>query len=163
MHISRIFDYIGHYGPVILFGLTFYCLLHRIPYIIVFVFGSILNTFLNEFLKTFFREQRPKGQIEFIDHDRLIGAHYYGLPSGHAQASFFALAFLFFAKGPIAFLYFMSFICILTLYQRWKYRRHSIKQLLVGAIVGTSFAWVLVYLTQYYLYGYLRWYKSSLV
>lgn len=157
MSIPIIFDYIGHYGPVILFTLTFYCLLHRIPYLFVFTLGSIANTFLNEFLKKLFREDRPKNQIEFIDDKNLTGAHYYGLPSGHAQASFFALAFLFFANGPAAFIYFMSFICALTLYQRWKYRRHSMKQLLLGAVVGTGVAWILVYLTKYYLHGY----KSS--
>jgi hypothetical protein len=62
------------------------------------------------------------------------------------------LAFLFFANGSITIIYFMTIITFLTLYQRWKYRRHSLKQLVFGSLIGGSFAWILVFLTQYYLY-----------
>ncbi len=151
-------DYIGHYGPVILFALTFYCLLSRTPYLIAFTSGSILNTIMNEFLKNTFREPRPPNQIEFIDHNELTGTHFYGMPSGHAQASAFAVAFLAFSNGPEGFLYFMTGIFIITIYQRWKYHRHSIKQLAAGSIIGASFAWIIHYFTQYTLYGYKhRW------
>jgi membrane-associated phospholipid phosphatase len=132
--------------------MSFFSLIERSPYLVVFTIGSILNTFLNTFLKTLFREPRPKGQIEFIDHNELTGAQQYGFPSGHAQASFFSLAFLFFSNGPIAMIYFMTIITFLTIYQRWKYRRHSVRQLAFGSLIGGLFAWVLVYLTQYYLY-----------
>lgn len=152
--LPPLFDFVGYYGPVILFTLTFYFLIERTPYLIVFIFGSIANTFLNHLLKTTFREHRPQGQIPFIDHDQLTGAQQYGLPSMHAQASFFALAFLFFSHGPQSALYFMGFICALTLFQRWKFRRHSVKQLVLGSLIGTSFAYILVYTTQYYLYDH---------
>jgi membrane-associated phospholipid phosphatase len=147
-------DYVGYYGPIILFVLTFYGLINRGPYLMVFTSGSIINMFLNMFLKNIFREPRPKGQLEFID--EYSGVHNYGFPSGHAQASFFALAFLFFAQGPDVIIYFMTFLCGLTLYQRWKYRRHSVIQLIAGSITGIAFAWGLVYLTQYYLYRHLN-------
>jgi len=148
-----IIDAIGYYGPVILFAMTFYCFLERSPYLFVFIMGSIVNSLLNKALKSTFREPRPRGQIPFLDDDHLIGIEQYGLPSGHAQSCFFSLAFLFFANGPPAFLYTMSFLCFLTLYQRWKYRRHSIKQLVVGSLIGIFFAYVVVYSTQYYLYN----------
>jgi membrane-associated phospholipid phosphatase len=153
-----VLDVIGYYGPIILFSMTFYSLIERTPYLLVFTIGSVLNTFLNTLLKTIFREPRPKGQIPFIDHDDLIGAQQYGFPSGHAQASFYSLAFLFFSNGPISVIYFMAVITFLTLYQRWKYRRHSLKQLAFGSLIGGSFAWVLVYLTQYYLYKPIMFY-----
>ena len=152
-----IIDLIGYYGPVILFGMTFYCLIERTPYLIVFTLGSILNAFLNTILKSIFREPRPTNQIPFLEHEDILHIQQYGFPSGHAQAAFFSLAFLFFANGPVSVVYCMSFIAVITLYQRWKYRRHSVKQLLLGAVVGTGVAWILVYLTQYYLHGY----KSS--
>jgi len=147
-----VLDLIGYYGPIILFSMTFYSLIERTPYLLVFTIGSVLNTFLNTFLKTIFREPRPKGQIPFIDHDDLTGAQQFGFPSGHAQSSLFSLAFLFFANGSITIIYFMTIITFLTLYQRWKYRRHSLKQLVFGSLIGGSFAWILVFLTQYYLY-----------
>lgn len=152
MTAPPIIDIIGYYGPVILFALTFYYLLKRPTYLIIFTIGSIANTFLNRALKSAWREPRPRGQIEFIDHKYLTGPEQYGLPSGHAQASFFALAFLFFSNGPQAVLYTMSLLCAVTLYQRWVYRRHTIKQLALGSLIGTLFAYILVFLTEFSLY-----------
>lgn len=154
LSIINVFDYIGYYGPVILFAATFYCLLQRSPYLIAFTAGSVINTYLNGFLKQLFREPRPPNQIVFIDDEKLSGAHYYGLPSGHAQASAFALVFLFLVKGPPMIQYFMTGIFIITLFQRWKYNRHSIKQLAFGSMVGAFNAWIIHYLIQLHLYGY---------
>ena len=152
MTAPPIIDAIGYYGPVILFALTFFYLIKRPPYIMVFIIGSIANTFLNRALKSTWREPRPRGQIDFIDHNHLTGAEQYGLPSGHAQASFFALAFLFFSNGPQTVLYIMAFLCAMTLYQRWKYRRHTVKQLALGSLIGILFAYILVSLTEFSLY-----------
>ena len=150
---KQIIDYIGYHGPIILFAMTFYSLINRSPFLIVFVLGSITNTLFNAILKSVLREPRPNNQIEFVDSHNLIGYNNYGLPSGHAQSVFFSLTFLFLANGEILFLYVMSCITILTLYQRWKYRRHTIKQLLIGSAVGIVYAWVLVYFTKSYLHG----------
>jgi membrane-associated phospholipid phosphatase len=152
MTAPPIIDIIGYYGPVILFALTFYYLIKRPPYLMMFTIGSIANTLLNRVLKTTWREPRPRGQITFIDNNNLIGPEQYGLPSGHAQASFFAVAFLFFSNGPQAVLYVMTLLCVITLYQRWKYRRHTIKQLALGSLIGTLFAYALVFLTEFSLY-----------
>jgi len=159
--LIKIVDYIGYYGPVILFASTFYCLLKRTPYLIAFTGGSVINTFANEILKNTFREPRPPNQIPFIDEDNLTGTHFYGLPSGHAQASAFAIAFLILANGPQTVVYFMTGIFIITLYQRWKYHRHSIKQLAAGSIIGALIAWIINYFTQYALYGYKH--KSHII
>jgi membrane-associated phospholipid phosphatase len=115
MTAPPIIDIIGYYGPVILFALTFYYLIKRPPYLMMFTIGSIASTLLNRVLKSTWREPRPRGQITFIDHNNLTGAEQYGLPSGHAQASFFALAFLFFSNGPQAVLYVMTLLCVITL------------------------------------------------
>jgi membrane-associated phospholipid phosphatase len=115
---------------------------------------------MNMLLKQIFREPRPQNPMTFIDSNDMIGNNYYGLPSGHAQSVFFSLTFFYKVIKPasnsntIFILYIMSCICILTLYQRWKYRRHTIKQLLFGAVVGTFFAWTLVFITKTYLHSY---------
>ena len=151
--LVSIFDLIGHYGPVISFALTFYSIIHQIPYLTAFVFGSILNILLNIYLKTTIREPRPENQIEYIDHDDLTGFNEFGMPSGHAQSVMFALVFLFLVKGPTAFTYAILFIAALTIYQRWKYNRHTIKQLMIGSIVGGLFAWLVFHATDTYLHG----------
>ena len=160
MNPFTIIDYIGHYGPPILFVLTFYSLFHRNIYMFVFLFGTLINCWINMLLKQVFREPRPQNPIAFVDSNDLIGNNYYGLPSGHAQSVFFSLTFLYQVMKPVSnyttifILYIMSCISIITLYQRWKYRRHTIKQLLFGAIVGSFFAWTLVFITKTYLHSY---------
>ena len=160
MNPSIIIDYIGHYGPPIVFVLTLYSLFERHIYVFVFLFGSLTNCWVNMLLKQVFREPRPPNPLPFVDSNDLIGNNYYGLPSGHAQSVFFSLTFLYQVMKPgsnsdtIFTLYIMSCITVLTLYQRWKYRRHTIKQLIVGAIVGALFAWTLVFITKTYLHKY---------
>ena len=146
MNLIIMFDTIGYYGPVILFATTFYFLLNRLPYLYLFVFGSIANSIVNNILKSVFKELRPSGKI---GSEQFHGSNYYGLPSGHAQSCFFSFAFLYLVRGPSAILYFMGFISALTILQRWKNRYHSAKQLLYGAIFGIFFAWTIIYMYQY--------------
>jgi hypothetical protein len=155
-----IIDYVGHYGPPILFIITVYYLLDIHIYLFIFLFGSLINCCINMFLKQIFREPRPQYPIQFIDSNDLIGNNYYGLPSGHAQSVFFSLTFFYEViksssnYDHIFILYIMSCIAVLTLYQRWKYRRHTVKQLLIGSVVGCFFAWSLIFITKKYLHKY---------
>jgi membrane-associated phospholipid phosphatase len=142
-----IFDYIGFHGPIILSAITFLYLLKRPYYLMSFIIGSTINANLNFVLKDIFREPRPTKRILF-NNEKLSGSQVYGFPSGHAQIVSFAIAFLYFANGPYSILYFMTFILFLTLYQRWKYRLHSIKQLVFGVIFGGFFAWTTIYFTK---------------
>jgi membrane-associated phospholipid phosphatase len=105
-----------------------------------FVFGNISNSLLNMVLKNIIREPRP------IEEEGD-----YGFPSGHAQSVFFSLVFLFLANGPPVFIYMMGCISVLTLYQRWKYKKHSVKQLVAGSIIGSLYAVFIIYLTDQYL------------
>jgi membrane-associated phospholipid phosphatase len=146
--VTDIFDYIGHYGPVILFVFTFYSLLYKSKYLFVYIIGIIMNSFLNIYLKQILKEPRPSNSKNFIDSEQLHGKNFYGLPSGHAQSVAFSLTFLYLTKGPIAFIYVMSCVAVITIYQRWKYRRHTGKQLIIGTIIGSLFAWV--------IYGYKK-------
>lgn len=152
MNGMMIFDCIGHYGPIITFSVTFYSLVNRTKYLHVFVVGSMINHLMNLSLKNIFKEERPKNPLPFIDSDELMKHNYYGLPSGHAQSTLFALTFMHLTNANMNFLFIMSCVTILTLYQRWKYRRHDVKQILFGAFIGMFFAWVLVHATKKYLH-----------
>lgn len=146
--IEQTIDSIGYYGPVILFAFGLYALFERTPFYIAFVFGNISNSLLNMVLKNIIREPRPSPVIKYDD---IKSYDYYGFPSGHAQSVFFSLAFVFLAKGPAAFIFIMACISVLTLYQRWKYKKHSVKQLFAGSIVGILYAVFVIYLTNNYL------------
>jgi len=136
-----IIDYIDYYGPVILFAITFYYLINKTPYLIVFIFGSIINSMVNKLIK----KPRPNNEINVLEQ--------YDFPSGHAQSAFFSLTFLALTNTSYTITYFMTFICLISLYERYIYKRHTIKQLIIGSIIGTIFSYILVYITQLYLYN----------
>lgn len=133
-------DYIGFLGPGILIGISYaYMFLNGFQKKFLFTEMIEINVFLNFFLKRIIKQPRPTKQIElkipFFD-----GIKYkdYGMPSGHAQmAAFVTTFFLLYAKdykyiiGTI-----FTAITFATLYQRYKYRAHSLFQIVVGALIG---------------------------
>jgi len=142
-------DYIGFLGPVILISISYaYMFFYEFHQKILFTEIILINILLNFFLKRIFRQPRPKKQLE-ISIPFLDGFIFkdFGMPSGHAQiAAFVTTFFLLYAK-QYKYIIGTIFIAITisTLYQRYKYRAHSIFQIIIGAIIG-----VLMGLTNFY-------------
>jgi len=149
--IKDVLDYIGYMGPIITSIITIITLLDKQKYLLSFIFGSIINNYLNEYLKICIKQPRPTNQLSYIDDKQIKGAQIYGMPSGHAQIVSFTTTFLYLTKGNRTLLLVCLFISALTLYQRWSFRRHSIEQLITGTIVGSSFSYVLFWITKKYL------------
>ena len=147
-----VFDHVGYHGPTILFASTTYLIWERKPYLIMYILGMILNMVLNGSLKMWIRQPRPKHQIDFMDNETLTGVNRYGMPSGHAQMSFFSIVYLLCMKRPTQ-LYMLVFIVIgcLTLYQRVKFGRHTIEQVVIGTIIGSIFSYMVYRFTKRHL------------
>ncbi len=135
-------DSIGFYGPVIigiidLFALWF-CKLYLFSYIICF----IVNTMINGIIKSVVKESRPTEQIYLNKYDVTPDTipSKYGMPSGHAQSVAFSITYTYLVIHSPAILIINSFIGVLTIYQRYKYRRHTISQLIIGLITGSIVA-----------------------
>ena len=136
--VVDVFDYIGHNGPIITFAITCLYLLfvNKHLYFIVFLGGFWVNLIINNVLKSTIREPRPSRQVPYIDND-FKGAQIYGMPSGHAQMCFYNFGFLYCVNKYENWTLLTSlFISLTTLYQRYKFRRHTIPQLFVGTLVG---------------------------
>ena len=99
--------------------------------------SDILSELLNILLKGIIQEPRPKNQIKFNDHK----ASYYGMPSGHAQNATFQSLILCYQLNNIYSYIFSLLVCILTFYQRYKYRRHTLKQIFFGGLTGFLFGY----------------------
>lgn len=144
MNFWFILDYIGHTGPYITFIITSLYLLFISNYLFLAIYsvGVLCNLQIIAILKNWIREPRPKNPVPYIDH-AFVGPHVYGMPSGHAEICFFNITFLWltlFYRPKIWWILYISVgITLLTLYQRWKYRRHTIEQLAVGSLVGILF------------------------
>jgi len=149
--IRDIIAYIGFTGPIITSLITTISLLEKTPYLFSFIFGSLLNYKLIGTLKTAIKQPRPSNPLHYIDDSTIQGANIYGMPSGHAQITAFAITTLYLTRGPQLWILVSLFIGALTLYQRWSFRRHTIEQLIIGTIMGASFAYILFWITKNYL------------
>lgn len=132
-------DYIGYMAPKILSILALYFLRNNSKYFVVFVLGQLLNYYLNISLKSVLKEPRPSDSVllplEKVEYGYEV-ENKYGMPSTHAQLSFFAVAYVYWVRRSTDILCPMFLIACITLYQRWKYRRHTAEQLLIGSLLG---------------------------
>jgi membrane-associated phospholipid phosphatase len=106
MHYIIIFlDYIGLFGPLILFLFSVFLLWNKSNYLTYYVYGSVLNGLLTLILKGIFKQPRPSEdprlfnlaikeskRFKFID-----GYPYdiFGMPSGHSSSVLYSTMFIF--------------------------------------------------------------------
>jgi membrane-associated phospholipid phosphatase len=141
---------LGFVGPFVLFSIGVYNLWNQKKYLMSYLVFFIGNTIVNKILKIIIKQKRPGDGIKIMN-EEYSGVEIYGMPSGHAQSAFFSIAFLYFVKGSPSWLIIELFIAALTIYQRWKYRQHTVEQLFTGSFIGIGFAYVSVYLTKQWL------------
>ena len=156
--MEKIIDYIGFFGPHILFITGLFVLWKQfIQYNDTFLYGYIfflfISKFINKLLKIIIKDPRPNGGKNIIDNeDRFYkGIEQYGMPSGHVQSCFFSLTYLYLVKKSHLLLMIELFITSLTFYQRWKYKRHTLLQLSIGSIIGLILGYISFTIVKSYL------------
>lgn len=143
--IEIILDTIGFYGPIIIAFIVALALWARPKYLFLYIVFLFLNNEFNKILKLIFREKRPDNPIYFSPIEKYTGAQVFGMPSGHAASVGYSLLYLYLLTGPSYMVYTIGFIAALTCIQRWKYRRHTIEQIVIGLFFGMCVAYVLLY------------------
>jgi len=131
----KLMDYIGFFGPFILFCISLWKLSTRVPFLYGYVGLFLGSTLINKLLKILFKEPRPDGSRTIVD-EPYQGADAYGMPSGHAQSVCFSATYLYLTTKDLFWLALELCVVGLTMIQRWKYKNHSAMQLAVGASVG---------------------------
>lgn len=149
----KLLDTIGFFGPFILLCIGILLLWKQSKYFYGYVLFYVINTFINKLLKMAVREPRPKDGKNIMDFEKNIyeGIEEYGMPSGHAQSSFYSITYLYLVKENPLWLIVELFIASLTIYQRWKYNRHTAQQLMIGSLVGALVGWMSVTIINKYL------------
>jgi membrane-associated phospholipid phosphatase len=146
----KILDYIGFFGPQILLFASIILLKNKSTLLYIYLLGMFLSMILNYGLKGLIREPRPSEDVHIFNMElnsssmngRRLGFDRFGMPSGHAQSVFFSTAFIYFTLKNVKISLFYLLISLNTLYQRVKYKNHSIGQVIIGSLVGsiTAFA-----------------------
>jgi membrane-associated phospholipid phosphatase len=149
----KILDTIGYFGPHIILCIGVILLWKQSKYFYGYLLFYVINTFINKLIKLVVREPRPHDGKNIMDFEKNIyeGIEEYGMPSGHAQSCFYSITYLYLVKENPIWLIVELFIASLTIYQRWNYNRHTIKQLMVGSIMGVFVGWMSVTLINKYL------------
>ena len=132
----NVFDQIGYYGPILLLITTICLIWSRTSLLLLYILFFMINYCTNGALKLIIREPRPDGNVVFDSHEITTGSERYGMPSGHAQSVAFSSMFSYLITKSPKILMGTSFISAITIYQRYKYKRHTIGQLFVGTIIG---------------------------
>ena len=120
---------IGMYGVIFVNIYGIIQLWERPIALSIFVLFIMANECLNRLLKTTIREERPSELIS----DKTDSA-YYGMPSGHTQHIFFSAMYLHLEKIEYAEWFWL--IGAITMYERVANNKHTLNQVLVGAMVG---------------------------
>ena len=153
MSINTFLDGLGFYGPIIVMFIILFALRNQPKYMWVYFIAIFANNYFNQYLKLLFLEERPKNPIPFSKYEQYKNAESYGMPSGHASSIGFSIIYLLLVKSHSIWLPVCIFIGILTMYQRVKYRRHTIEQVCMGAIAGGICGWIVYSLaTQWILW-----------
>ena len=147
----NVLNELGFYVPFILFFFTLYLLRNHKNLLFYYVIGIFINMILNTILKGIIQEPRPvfdskkvslaKTHAKELFYKSGIPFDMFGMPSGHAQASFYTTAFIYFCLKKPDVLYFYIPFSLFICYQRYHFNYHSISQLIVGSLVGTLIGW----------------------
>ena len=139
--LIKTIDYIGWQSFVILFFISGVLLRNRTRLLYYYLLGLPFNSVLNYLLKGLIQDPRPSNDTELIKialhNGKRIGDDIFGMPSGHTQNAFYSIAFLHFTFKNYGLTFCAVLLGLLTMYQRVKYKNHTIYQVIVGAIVGS--------------------------
>jgi membrane-associated phospholipid phosphatase len=151
--IENFVQYVGFYGPIIIAIINIVYLWKQQFYLVIYAIFLFLNVYINKGLKLIIQNPRPvdsKERNDFDDIKNYTGAEKYGMPSGHSQSVFFSIVYSYFVLKNMDIFIVSSFIGAITLYQRWKTKKHTLMQLLGGALVGGIIGYSVYFLSKTY-------------
>jgi len=139
---------VGFFSEIIMFFMVVVLLFKSKIDLFVFIIGFNLSAFFNGFLKNLFKEPRPNHPLKFLDSEKFKSNKIvYGMPSGHSQNVFFSVVYLYLCTHHLLPWPLIGiFIGILMFVERWVFHNHTELQLIVGALVGSLFAYIVVFI-----------------
>jgi membrane-associated phospholipid phosphatase len=144
-------EYTGYHGPHITSIINLVALYDQKKYWGAFILFYLVNYRIVGVMKNWIKEPRPTGylDVKYRDGgDYTEGAMTYGMPSGHSAIIWYSTVYLWLVKQSPYLLIIELVLAANTMYQRWVFRKHTIGQLVAGALVGGGVAWIAVIVTK---------------
>ena len=164
--IDKLFYYIGSFGPLILFIYSLILLWNKQNLFFYYIIGFFLDSIINLILKGFFQQPRPSEDpvlfnIALKNGKRFVFKDYiphdiFGMPSGHAQSTFFSTVFIYLSIQNINVFNFYLFISLMTIIQRVIYDFHTVFQVIIGSFIGCILGYGFYYLARQKMKGLIR-------
>lgn len=132
------FSDLGKYAPFLIISYTGYQLVTIKPRLYLMLATVLVSYVLNVTLKTVIKQPRPDANV-FRDSE----TQRYGMPSGHMQI-FWAVATVYWLSmriHPVWEWLGIGGLMAVSAAERWVTRKHSVVQLVVGAVIGTLTGW----------------------
>ena len=142
--------YTGYFGHYILAILSLFAFIQRKTLLFGVISGYFVNKYINTDIKRLYKEARPSHKYHYVTTDfsekiipaSTLGVQEYGMPSGHSQNAWFFTSFLYFSLKTLPLTALFATISCITGIQRVLYKNHTIKQVLMGAIIGGLFGYL---------------------
>ena len=171
-------------GIIILYFLSIALLWNKNNFLCYYLIGIIINLSVNYVLKGIIKQKRPTLNEEDIenkenkedindatnsivinDKNVLLNdlRNQYGMPSGHAQGTFFSAMFMTLSLQNIYISIIFFIISFITIYQRVHFYFHTVEQVIVGGLLGSLIAYVFYNLSLKHYFSWVckhRWIVS---
>lgn len=150
-----IIDFIGFNSPIILVTINTILLFKQQKYLLLYFVFYGIDYLLIGILKNIIQQPRPSEFLDkkYHDGDNYSSVNLYGMPSGHCGLSFYSVLFIWLVNKSTKVLILELTICLITIYQRLKYKKHTLEQLFAGALLG-CFVALIAYKTGNRLFAY---------
>ena len=141
--MNKILAYMGVYGPLL--NLMIYTLVEifnilnveiSLTYFIMSLFLQVVSPIINHILKKLINQPRPNGTKNIDKYEKLLDKGSLGMPSGHAQMHSSIITLAYYSNFPFYIICVMILLLIISLIQRFTYKKHTISQLFFGMTIG---------------------------
>lgn len=161
--IIEIIDFLGLFAPYLLFVFSCILLWYKPFYLVYYIIGYGFNILLNIILKITIQDIRPSEDPKLINiaknNGKNISYDVYGMPSGHAQLSFYSTVFIYLVFKNIYLTLFYFVISLLTLHHRVQNKKHTVLQVFIGSFVGITVSYFIYEMTKKNISG--KWNKKK--
>jgi len=158
--INSFFHILGFAAPGLMLMISIILLRNKRKYMTYLIFGYVFSGLSNILFKFILKEPRPTNDWQIlrlgITHSKRFSFDVYGMPSGHAQYCGFLLAFTGLVLNDPFITGIYAFLTLICMYQRYLYENHSIKQVIVGLVIGLAFGYLMYFVATKNIIGNIK-------